>query len=138
MRKINSRLLIKLPDGWSMAKESIQLVAPHAIANVIVSSEDAGPVETTEQYAAAHHGTLRTEFDGYHEIAFGPAIILGGHEGYLRHFEWAPPNGVGVTQLQAYLVHDGRAYTATATSPTNNFAAVEPVLRQILEQVIVG
>ena len=134
MVEFRSRLSIELPDGWHASKESIQLLAPQAMANVIVSSEDIGPLETTEEYVAAHDHALRTGFEGYREIAFGPAIVLG-HQGYLRHFEWQPPDGVAITQLQAYLLHDGRGYTATATAPTNNFPAVEPVLREVLQRI---
>jgi hypothetical protein len=133
--QFRSRLSIQVPDDWVAAKESIQVLAPHGQANVIVSGEDAGPMQTTEDYVAAHEHALRSQIEGYREISFGPASVFRGRPGYLRHFEWAPPDGVPVTQLQAYLLHAGRGYTATATVPSTRFGALESDLRALLDGI---
>jgi hypothetical protein len=136
--QFRARLRIDLPEGWVAAKESVQVLAPAQQANVIVSSEDTGPLTTTEEYVAAHEHALRTQIEGYREISFAPAPVFGGRPGYLRHFEWQPPDGVPVTQLQAYLLDDGRGYTATATVPTSRFADLETSLRAVLDGIGIG
>lgn len=138
MGQFTARLRVNLPAGWFAAKESVQVIAPQGQANVIVSSEDTGPLATTEEYVAAHERALHTQIEGYREISFAPAPVFGGRAGYLRHFEWQPPDGVPVTQLQTYLLHDGRGYTATATVPTSQFATLEATLRMVLEGIAIA
>ena len=75
---------------------------------------------------------LRDEFPGYQELAFEETELFGGRRGYIRQFEWSPPDGVRVSQIQLYYTEDGRGYTATATTPKDNFPGVELVLRQLL------
>ena len=66
------------------------------------------------------------------EFAFEPARMLGGKSGYIRRFEWTPPDGVAVTQIQLYYAEDGRGYTATATTPSTQFERFEMQFRQLL------
>lgn len=124
-----SRLRAALPPGW-YAKESLTLTAP--AANVIFSSEPLEPTFATQDYAAQQGTILRTEFDGYHEIAFYPDLVFGGRPGFVREFEWAPKDGAPITQIQHYYTTPGRGYTATATTETRNFEAQEAVLRDVL------
>jgi hypothetical protein len=120
-----------LPPGW-IAKESITLLAPDGLANVIASSEPLAPEIATDEYAAAQGRLLRTEFPGYVENAFEEIEMFGGRSGYLRRFEWSPPDGERVTQLQLYYVENGRGYTATATSPSTVFRQHETEIIGIL------
>ena len=83
----------------------------------------------TQRFRATSCGT---EFPGYEEKSFDRMEVFGGRPGYLRHFQWTPPDDVPVTQLQLYYVESGRGYTATATTPTDAFPARELLLRQIL------
>ena len=113
------------------------LLAPDGQANVIASSEPLDPSIDTEQYATVQGDLLRGEFPGYVEHAFEEAALLGGRRGYRRHFEWTPPDGVAVTQIQLYFAENSRGYTATATTPSTNFENVEAELRQILAGLLI-
>lgn len=131
-RRINPVLTAALPEGW-FAKESITLVAPDGQANVILSSEPLDSSIDVQQYAEVQGELLSTEFPGYHEFHFEPTQVLGGHEGYMRRFEWMPENNPQpVTQMQLYYVENGRGYTATATTPSSEVLRFELLLRQIL------
>ena len=112
-----------VPDGW-FTKESITLLAPDGQANVIASSEPLDPSIGVEQYAQVQGDLLRKEFPGYREFSYR-SVTAFGQPGYLRHFEWTPPDGVRVTQLQVYTVTTGRGWTATATTPSTNFHRFE-------------
>ncbi len=119
------------PDGW-FAKESATVLSPDGQANVIASSEPLDRSIDTERYASVQGDLLRKEFPGYREFSFGPTPVFGGHQGFLRHFEWVPPDGVPVTQLQQYFARNGRGYSATATTSSARFVEIETRLRAIL------
>jgi hypothetical protein len=121
-----------LPEGW-FPKEQITLLAPSGQANVIASSEPLEPSLDAKAYAEAQGELLRKEFPGYLEVAFEGMTLFGGRSGFLRRFRWTPPDGEPVTQIQLYYAEDGRGYTATATSPTKEFAKYEPQLVDVLE-----
>ena len=104
-----------VPADW-FVKESITLLAPTGQANVIVSSEPLDPTLTSSQYASTQGELLRREFPGYVEHRFDESTVFGMF-GYLRQFEWTPPDGVRVAQVQAYAANAGRGYTATGTAP---------------------
>ncbi len=123
MSRFRPQISAWLPDGW-FAKESITLLAPDGQANVIVSSEPLDPSIDSYRYAEVQGTLLRQEFPGYRELVFEPTEMLGGRRGYLRRFEWKPPDGVPVTQLQMYYTEHGRGYTATATTPSNQYAGL--------------
>lgn len=124
-------LRASLPADW-LAKESITLLAPDGQANVIASSEPLAPDVDLHRYAGAQGELLRTEFPGFVENTFEEMTVFRDRAGYLRRFEWSPPEGERVTQLQLYYVEDARGYTATATSPTATFREYEPDLLEIL------
>jgi hypothetical protein len=126
------RLRATHPDNW-YAKESVTLLAPDGQANVIISSEPLDPGISAQQYAETQGELLRTEFDGYREERFQPQFVMGRRPGYLRHFEWTPPDGVPVTQIQVYFASSGRGYTATATTPSSQYRRFEHQLVQIFE-----
>lgn len=136
-RTFQPQLTIPLFEGW-LAKESITILAPDGQANVIASSEPLDPSIDTSQYAQIQGDLLRKEFPGYQEHAFEPARILGGKNGYIRRFEWFPPDGVPVTQIQLYYAEQGRGYTATATTPTSQFGRFEVEFRQLLGGIAVA
>ena len=109
-----------VPEGW-FVKESITLLAPTGQANVIVSSEPLDATLTSWQYASVQGALLRREFSGFVEHRFDEASVFG-MAGYLRQFEWTPPDGVQVAQVQAYAAHVGRGFTATGTAPSTVMA----------------
>ena len=76
------------------------VLSPDGQANVIVSSESLDPSIDTTEYATKQVGDLAREFPGYRQIAFTPARLLGIRQGYLCRYEWQPPTGPPVTQLQ--------------------------------------
>jgi hypothetical protein len=136
-REFRAVLRGPLPVGW-LAKESITLLSPDGQANVIASSEPLQSSIDLQGYAGAQGKLLASEFPGYREFAFEPIKIFGGLDGWLRKFEWTPPDGVPITQLQTYAVEFGRGYTATATTPSASFTAFEDQLREVLLGLAVG
>lgn len=136
MTAFSGSLKAMLPPGW-FAKESITLLAPDGSANVIASGEPLHESVDTERYAEVQGGLLANEFPEYVEVSFEPAEIFGQRRGYMRHFEWTPENGEPVTQIQLYFADRGRGYTATATVRNTVFLTAEPVLRSVLEALVV-
>ena len=124
-------LTAMVPEGW-FVKESMTLLAPDGQANVIASSEPLDLTIDTEQYATVQGDLLRKEFPDYEEKSFDPVRVLGDRDGYVRTFEWTPPDGVRVAQSQLYFAEGGRGYTATATTPAANLGDVEAVLIQVM------
>jgi hypothetical protein len=132
--RFEPRLRLQLPEGW-FAKESLTVLAPDGQANVIASSEPLDPTIDSQRYAQVQGDLLQREFPRFHELAFLPALVFGGRPGYLRHFEWTPPEGERVTQIQLYYAANGRGYTATATTPSSSFARFELDLRRIVAEI---
>ena len=120
-----------VPEGW-FVKESTTLIAPDGQANIIASSEPLDPSIDTNRYAEVQGELLRQEFPEYAEQSFEQVEIFGDRVGYLRSFEWTPPDGVRVAQIQLYYAEANRGYTATATTPATNLLAVEPTLVEAL------
>lgn len=131
MEMFRHQLVAALPTGW-LAKESVTVIAPDGQANVIVSSEPIDAAVDTTRYATTQGDLLRREFPGYQDLGEGPMTWLGGHDGYFRRFEWSPPDGVPVMQVQLYLVLDGRGFTATATTPSTQFERFANVIEDII------
>jgi hypothetical protein len=129
------QLRLGLLPGW-LAKESHTLLAPDGQANVIASTEPLDPAIDTERFADVQGDVLREEFADYHEHTFEPALVFGGRPGYLRHFEWTPPDGARVTQIQVYYAADGRGYTANATTPSASFDRYERDLRRLIDDLV--
>lgn len=135
MDRFARRLSVPLLESW-FAKESVTLLAPDGQANVIASSEPLDPGITTQEYADVQGDLLRREFPAYREHSFKPFPAFG-RQGFLRVFEWSPPDGVPVTQMQMYYAEDGRGYTATATTPSTKFARFEQIFGQILRDIAI-
>lgn len=137
--RFTGSLSAPVPDGW-VVKESLTLLAPDGLANVIASSEPVEEALTTKQYADAQGEYLRNEFANFNELFYGPAEMLGGRECFVRRFEWSPPDHEDdpVTQIQVYHTTAGRGYTLTATARSVRFEAVERILISILERVLIG
>lgn len=129
--RLRPRLTLPHPEGW-FAKESLTLLAPDGQANVIASGEPIPSDIDVASYADVQGGHLRAEFPRYLEHEFGPAVLANGLRGYRRRFEWAPPDGVPVMQIQFYYADPGRGYTATATTPATQFDRFEPTFQRIL------
>jgi hypothetical protein len=124
------------PPDW-FGKESITLLAPDGQANVIASCEPLEETIDTDTYAGVQGDLLEKEFPGYKQFAFEPKRVFGGRDGRIRRFQWTPPDGEPVTQIQLYYAEAGYGYTATATTPTRQFADVELQLTEILEGLTV-
>ena len=133
MDRFERRVSVPLLESW-YAKESVTLLAPDGQANVIASSEPLDPEIDTQTYADVQGDLLRREFPGYREQSFKPFPAFG-RQGFLRVFEWSPPDGVTVIQMQMYFVEDGRGYTATATTPATQFARFERIFGLILNDI---
>ncbi len=123
-----------VPDGW-FVKESITLLAADGKANVIASAEPLDPSIDTSRYAGIQGDRLRTDFPGYTEHWVEERDVLGGRPGVMRSFTWTPPDGVPVTQVQLYYAISGRGYTATATTPADNYSAVDHLLLTALQSL---
>lgn len=131
------RMRVGRPEDW-FAKESLTLLAPDGRANVIASSEPLDETISTEAYAEVQGDVLRLEFPGYRELAYESMQVFGGRRGLLRRFEWSPPDGEAITQLQIYCAEGGRGYTATATTPTADYLRFEQQLVEVLESLELG
>jgi hypothetical protein len=129
--EMKAQLRVFVPQDWYF-KESITLLAPDGQANVISSSEPLDPDITTDQYASVQGKLLEEEFPEYIEIAFEPSLVFGGLAGWMRRFEWTPPDGGVITQVQIYAVKDSRGFTATATTPITSFDDYEQSIYAIL------
>jgi hypothetical protein len=127
---------IEPPADW-FVKESFTLLAPDGQANVIFSSEPLDPTLTTETYARVQGDLLRNEFPGYREQNFWQLPLRAGGVALGRIFDWRPPDGVPVTQIQIYYVVAGRGYTSTGTTPSTNFERMYPQLLGILQSIAV-
>ena len=136
MRRFRSETSAPVPEGW-FTKDSITLLSPDGQANVIASSEPLDPSIDTARYAEVQGELLTKEFPGYVEHEYRQVEVFGGREGYLRAFEWRPPDGEPVTQLQIYHASEGRGFTATATTPSAHFAEKEFLLRQIMDDLMI-
>ncbi len=128
------RLRATLPDGW-FAKESMTLLAPDGQANLIASSEPLDPSITAEQYAQVQGDLLAKEFPGYRQLRYQRALVFGGRPGYERAFQWTPPDGAPVIQVQLYFAASGRGYTATATTPAAQYPRFEGAFRKALDEL---
>ena len=98
---------------------------------MIASSESLDPNINAHRYAEIQGQLLREECPGYREFQFGPTELLEERQGYMRRFEWTPPDGRPVTQMQLYCVEKDRGFTATSTTPSTHVQHFELVLRQI-------
>jgi len=133
MNRFQPRLNIAQPDGW-FAKESLTVISPDGQANVIASSEPLDEDIDAQQYAEVQGDLLHREFNEYHQISFGPGDAFG-RRGFIRVFEWRPSDGVRVTQIQIYYAEKGRGYTATATTPSTQFARFELQFWSVLDEI---
>lgn len=136
MQKLQRHLSVSVPNEWSF-NESMTLLSPDGMANVIVSSEPIDSSLTAQAYAEVQGDQLRTEFPEYREFELVEAQVFGGRPGYSRHFEWKPADAERVTQIQLYYAESGRGYTATATTPSTNFEELESQLRQVLAGLVI-
>lgn len=134
-RAVEIRIDALRPADW-FYKESITLLAPDGSGNVIASSEPISAEMAAADYAGLQGDALAKEFPGYIELAFEKITVFGGLAGWLRQFEWVPPDGEAVWQLQVYAVKDGRGYTATATSTQAQSAELESTFVEILSSLV--
>jgi hypothetical protein len=136
MRRFRGDISGPVPQGW-FAKHSITLLSPDGQANVIASSEPLDPSVDTARYAQLQGDLLGKEFRGFVEQEYREVELFGGRKGYLRAFEWRPPDGEPVTQIQIYHASGGRGFTATATTPSARFPEKEFLLRQIMADLVI-
>ena len=127
-----NELSVRVPEGW-LRKESTTLLHPEGSANVIASTEPLSDDIDAQRYVDAQGELLRTEFPSYREFRIERMLVFGGLDGFMRLFEWTPPDGTPVTQMQIYAVANGRGITATATCPTSFFKEVELLLVSVLD-----
>lgn len=138
VKNFQPRITAQVPESW-FVKESITLLAPDAQANIIASSEplNSADIDLT-RYAEDQGKSLQFECPYYRELSFNSALVFGNRRGYVRRFQWTPPNGTPVTQIQIYYVENGCGYTATATTPTAHFERYEKQLEKILGSLRIG
>ncbi len=131
------RITAQVPESW-FVKESITLLAPDGQANIIASSEPLDASVNAAHYAEVQGEALRFEFPYYRELSFNSALVFGNRHGYERRFQWAPPDGSPVTQIQIYYVEHGRGYTATATMTPASFERYKKQLEKVLASLRIG
>jgi hypothetical protein len=133
--RYRTTLSAAVPDQW-FVKESMTLLEQNGQANVIFSSEPLDDFDTS-RYAETQRNLLQQEFPGYKEVAFEPMLLFGGRDGLIHRFEWSPPDGVPVTQIQVYFSTGQRGFTATATVPTKSVEDFEQTLMDVLEALLI-
>lgn len=137
MYPYRTSLVAMVPPGWH-TKESVTLLSPDGMANVIASSEPIDDDMDSEDYARAQGVLLDSkEFSGFHESTFVQLEVFGGLPGYLRSFQWMPSDGDPVMQTQIYYADAGRGYTATATTTVRNGGLYEDQLLQLLRALVI-
>ena len=127
-----ARLSCDVPPAWYV-KESLTLIAPDGSASVIMSSEPLDTGIDTEEYVSLQGDLLRTEFPGYRELLCQPVPWPHEYSAWYRRFQWCPPDGNPVEQLQVYWVDRGRAYTGTATAQTDVLGRADETLLSVLQ-----
>jgi tetratricopeptide (TPR) repeat protein len=138
MDRFESTISIGQPPDWA-AKESVTLSDPSGRANVIVSIEPVPVGTTSQEYADAIGEQFREEeFAEFHELAVTETELTDGGSAILRRFSWTPSESAPVTQMQLYRVDGARGLTATATTSSASFSAIELELEQVLLSVAVG
>ncbi len=137
MRLTVNLVQLVVPNGWHF-KQTTTLTAPTGEANVIASSEPLDPSVDTQHYAAAQLGALQREFPHFREVASGQILLGNVVPAVWRQFEWKPPDGVPVTQLQLYAVVGGRGSTATATTASTSWDRYEGVFHDVLRTMVVA
>ena len=123
-------ITLPLPPEW-VFRESLTLVAPSGRANVIASSEPVPSDMDTSAYALTQRELLK-ELPGYEELSTETFTLAGGEQALLRKHTWQPEDTKPVTQLQVYYVSGDRAYTVTATAPTEEFDEHRAVLGEVV------
>jgi hypothetical protein len=106
---------------------------------VIVSIEPVPVGTTSQEYADAIGEQFREEeFAEFDELAVTETELTDGGSAILRRFSWRPSESAPVTQMQLYRVDGARGLTATATTSSASFSAIELELEQVLLSVAVG
>jgi hypothetical protein len=134
--RTSSWLSLALPAGW-VWKESITLVAPDGMANVIASTEPLDVDTTLEVYVDAQTALLQREFPEFHQYRLEPFLLPGGIDARLREFAWTPPEGERVRQVQLYAVREGRGITATATTPESTLGVHRDRLVEAVASLVI-
>jgi hypothetical protein len=112
--RFKPRLSASVPEGW-LVRESIELMAPDERVSVLATGNLVSPETTLEQYAEQVAAELREHAPGYEELSL-ETVDLGGRPAMLRKLRWTPEGAEPVSELQMYLVADGRALAAIARS----------------------
>jgi len=133
--RVSSSIGGEIPTGW-LWKETMTLLAPDGTSNVIASSEPLPDGVDAAAFARSQGELLYRTLPAYAELDFSPSAAFGTPDGFVRTFEWAPPEGQPVTQVQIYAVVGNRAYTATATAEKQSFPAARTALLEVLRSVV--
>lgn len=136
MRIASTIVAADVPAEWQW-KESVTIVAPDQQTNVIASSEPMPAGMDLRGFADSQGELLRSQLPGFAEVDLSPSPAFGQADGFVRTFQWNPPESLPVTQIQIYAVVSGRGYTATATATTDTFGAAKPALLALLASLTV-
>lgn len=134
--RTQSTFNIEIPTGWGF-KESVEVRSDDGLANFIVSSEPVDEGTDSGEYAARQRTLLKYEVPEFLQHSFERISLDAGENAWLLLFEWLPAGSARVTQLQMYIVQQARAYTATATARSSDFATFEPVFERTLKSLVV-
>lgn len=126
-------LSILLPEGW-LAEEVIQIRSPD---DGIALSVSGGPTSGTVEDLADRYAEELAELPGYSEISMEEARVMGGRQGLVRIFRWAPDadDATELIQTQTYVVESGAAYVASGASPVESYEANRDVIEGLLASI---
>lgn len=124
----------RVPGFWS-AREQVTYFSADRSANLIVTNHPVVPPMDTAGFAAANDPGRHHGFPGHVEHSLGDRTVLGRH-GIERVFSWQAPDGRPVTQVQAYLVVDGRGFVATGTTLTAGADRARPTFDEMIDALV--
>jgi hypothetical protein len=116
-----------LGDEWRFSptrQNSVRFVNVNGSANILGTAERLGPI-TSEAYANNTGLQLERGFAEYEELSLDRTDLRSAVGGFRRVYEWTPPDGRRVRQVQVYIAECRQGYVFTATALATDFSDFE-------------
>jgi len=111
------RFTISLPDGWT-DKTVFTLTGPATDDiqhNITIAQSTDVVTENLEEFADQQIQSLESELKGCRLLLQKPTQLENGMPAYRAIFVWWPTEELRLYQEQLYVLHEGKAYTLTAS-----------------------
>jgi hypothetical protein len=123
------KFALSYPASWTVVSQqgaiAVAVVGPQIAGapgmnlSVNVASEILPKGMTLEQYESATESKIALVFSGYQRLRTDRPQV-GARAAVLRYFTWKRNDGLGIYQMQLYMVAGRRAYVVTATTTTSS------------------